>query len=199
MSEHHLLPYGGSAEPHLFQGWPLLSFCRSVKFGRRTSISHSAFTDIFCYLAHLIKNISATNSEVTHLLHSTDSSRCPLGDFSDPVVALWSSKTFQLLSRVTECGPIHDAAFSPSAASQLACVGEQGVFFCFIHTRGLDVDLKVKNNTFHHYGKMMCSYFLDQDVQTCCVQLKYIKKLFSVCKASCIYWVPQWLTAHQPL
>ncbi|XP_045924452.1 WD repeat-containing protein 90 [Micropterus dolomieu] len=66
------------------------------------------------------------------------------GDFSDLEVALWSCKTFQLLSSVSVSGPIHDAAFSPSAASQLACVGSEGAYFCLIHTHGLDVDLKVQ-------------------------------------------------------
>ncbi|KAF3704531.1 WD repeat-containing protein 90 [Channa argus] len=67
-----------------------------------------------------------------------------VGDFSDPEVALWSSKTFQLLSSVRVSGPVHDAAFSPSAASQLACVGSHGVYFCLIHTHGQNVDLKVQ-------------------------------------------------------
>ncbi|XP_034716336.1 WD repeat-containing protein 90 isoform X2 [Etheostoma cragini] len=66
------------------------------------------------------------------------------GDFSDPEVALWSSKTFQLLSSVSVSGPIHDAAFSPSTASQLACVGSRGAYFCLINTHGLDVVLKVQ-------------------------------------------------------
>nr|XP_046233487.1 WD repeat-containing protein 90 isoform X2 [Scatophagus argus] len=66
------------------------------------------------------------------------------GDFSEPVVALWSSKTYQLLSSVTVSGPIHDVAFSPSAASQLAYVGSQGTYFGLIHTHGLDVGLKVQ-------------------------------------------------------
>ncbi|XP_049916646.1 WD repeat-containing protein 90 isoform X3 [Epinephelus moara] len=66
------------------------------------------------------------------------------GDFSAPEVALWSTKTFQLLSSVSVSGPIHDVAFSPSAASQLACVGSQGVYFCLLHTHGSDVDLKVQ-------------------------------------------------------
>uniref|UniRef100_A0A8D3BWJ5 WD repeat domain 90 n=1 Tax=Scophthalmus maximus TaxID=52904 RepID=A0A8D3BWJ5_SCOMX len=67
-----------------------------------------------------------------------------VGDFSDPEVALWSSKTFQMLSSVSVSGPIHDAAFSPSAASQIACVGSQGIYFCLIHNRGLEEDLKVQ-------------------------------------------------------
>ncbi|XP_016889554.1 WD repeat-containing protein 90 isoform X2 [Cynoglossus semilaevis] len=65
-----------------------------------------------------------------------------VGDFSDPKVSLWSSNTFQLLSSVSVSGPIHDAAFSPSSASQLACVGSHGLYFFHIHTHGLDVDFK---------------------------------------------------------
>ncbi|KAM7381807.1 hypothetical protein PAMA_012590 [Pampus argenteus] len=67
-----------------------------------------------------------------------------VGDFSDTEMALWSTKTFQMLSSVSLSGPVHDAAFSPSAASQLACVGSQGVYFCLMHNHGLDVDLKVQ-------------------------------------------------------
>ncbi|XP_041829959.1 WD repeat-containing protein 90 isoform X2 [Melanotaenia boesemani] len=70
-----------------------------------------------------------------------------VGDFSDPGLALWSSQNFQLLSTVNVSGPIHDAAFSPSAASQMACVGTHGVYFCFIHTQSSDVDLKVQRVT----------------------------------------------------
>uniref|UniRef100_A0A3P8PJE8 WD repeat domain 90 n=1 Tax=Astatotilapia calliptera TaxID=8154 RepID=A0A3P8PJE8_ASTCA len=67
-----------------------------------------------------------------------------VGDFSDPEVALWSSRNFQMLSSVRVSGPVHDAAFSPSAASQMACVGTDGVYFCFLHTQGQDADLKVQ-------------------------------------------------------
>ncbi|XP_072229948.1 WD repeat-containing protein 90 [Leuresthes tenuis] len=70
-----------------------------------------------------------------------------VGDFSDPGLALWSCENFRLLSSVDPSGPIHDAAFSPSAASQMACVGSQGVYFCLIHTRGPEVDLKVQSVT----------------------------------------------------
>lgn len=84
------------------------------------------------------------------MLLTTDSSQSFVGDFSDPEVALWSSKTFQLLSSVSMSGPINDAAFSPSAASQLACVGSQGAYFCLIHTRGSDVELKVNEHRKTH-------------------------------------------------
>uniref|UniRef100_A0AAQ6AM06 WD repeat domain 90 n=1 Tax=Amphiprion ocellaris TaxID=80972 RepID=A0AAQ6AM06_AMPOC len=65
-----------------------------------------------------------------------------VGDFSDPEVALWSTKNFKLLSSVNVSGPIHDAAFSPSTHSQMACVGSQGAYFCLINSQGLDVDFQ---------------------------------------------------------
>ncbi|KAK0151285.1 WD repeat-containing protein 90 [Merluccius polli] len=65
-----------------------------------------------------------------------------VGDFSDPVVALWSSRTFQLLSTVRAEGPLHHAAFSPTRASQLACVGSQGALFCLVDSKLHEVDLK---------------------------------------------------------
>ncbi|KAM9424099.1 WD repeat-containing protein 90 isoform 2-T2 [Pholidichthys leucotaenia] len=58
-------------------------------------------------------------------------------------VALWSSRNFQLLLNMQVSGPIHDAAFSPSSANQMACVGSQGAYFCVLDTQGHDVDLKV--------------------------------------------------------
>ncbi|XP_038156856.1 WD repeat-containing protein 90 [Cyprinodon tularosa] len=66
-----------------------------------------------------------------------------VGDFSDPGLALWSTENFKLLSSVKMSGPIHDAAFSPSTAGQMACVGSRGVYFCFIQTHLSNTDLKV--------------------------------------------------------
>lgn len=68
-----------------------------------------------------------------------------VGDFSDSEVALWSSRTLQLLSSIKVSEPLHDAAFSPSTASQLACVGTMGVYFCLIHEHGQDVKLEVQS------------------------------------------------------
>lgn len=81
---------------------------------------------------------------------STDFSQCHEGDFSEPEVVLWSTETFQLLSNVKVSGPIHDVAFSPSAASQLACVGSLGVYFCLIQTQDSGVDLKVCSTRKRH-------------------------------------------------
>uniref|UniRef100_A0A3B5L079 WD repeat domain 90 n=1 Tax=Xiphophorus couchianus TaxID=32473 RepID=A0A3B5L079_9TELE len=65
-----------------------------------------------------------------------------VGDFFDPVLALWSSESVQLLCSVSMSAPIHDAAFSPAAARQLACVGSEGIHFCLIHTRAANTDIK---------------------------------------------------------
>lgn len=62
-------------------------------------------------------------------------------------MALWSCETFQLLSSVAVSGWVHDVAFSPLAAGQLAAVGSSGVHFCVIHAQGSDVALKVRVNS----------------------------------------------------
>uniref|UniRef100_A0AAV2LFK1 WD repeat domain 90 n=2 Tax=Knipowitschia caucasica TaxID=637954 RepID=A0AAV2LFK1_KNICA len=67
-----------------------------------------------------------------------------VGDYCDPGVVLWSCSSLQLLFSVRVSGPLHEAAFSPSSASQLACVGSQGVYFCLIHERAADVELSVR-------------------------------------------------------
>ncbi|KAJ7984499.1 hypothetical protein DPEC_G00355450 [Dallia pectoralis] len=68
-----------------------------------------------------------------------------VGDFTDLEVALWCTRTYQLLSSVGVSGPVHDVAFSPSVASQLACVGSQGMYFCTTHTLGMEVELKLQH------------------------------------------------------
>uniref|UniRef100_H2UQ97 WD repeat domain 90 n=1 Tax=Takifugu rubripes TaxID=31033 RepID=H2UQ97_TAKRU len=84
------------------------------------------------------------SGEVQCLTFSSDDRFLLSAGFSDPVVALWDSDTFQLLSSISVSGLIHDAAFSPSAANQLACVGSHGVYFCFVHACGSDVELRVR-------------------------------------------------------
>ncbi|XP_047466070.1 WD repeat-containing protein 90 [Mugil cephalus] len=91
------------------------------------------------------KTISHHKGEVQSLTFSRDDRLfLSVGDFSDPEVALWSTKNFQLLCSVSMSAPIHAAAFSPSAAAQMACVGSHGAYFCLIHTQGLESNLKVQ-------------------------------------------------------
>lgn len=65
------------------------------------------------------------------------------GDYTDPGVALWSTRTYHLLSSVGLPQPLQDLGFSPFSSSQLACVGSAGALFCLIESEGLDVQLKV--------------------------------------------------------
>ncbi|XP_049615382.1 WD repeat-containing protein 90 isoform X4 [Syngnathus scovelli] len=67
-----------------------------------------------------------------------------VGDFSDPSVAVWCGATFRMLSSEGVLGPIHDAALSPSATCQLACVGSQGVYFGLFTDSGQDGDLRLQ-------------------------------------------------------
>lgn len=79
------------------------------------------------------------------------------GGFSNPEVVLWNSQTLQLLSNVRVSGPVHEAAFSPSTFSQLACVGDQGVYFCLLHTHGQDVELNVNTVNTKYKPMYLCS------------------------------------------
>lgn len=65
------------------------------------------------------------------------------GDFEESTVALWSTHSFELLCSVKASVPLHEAAFCPSSASQLAYVGSGVVFFCYIRTRGRGAELQV--------------------------------------------------------
>ncbi|CAJ1080870.1 WD repeat-containing protein 90 isoform X1 [Xyrichtys novacula] len=92
-----------------------------------------------------LKTISHHRGAVQSLTFSRDDRFfLSVGDFSDLEVALWSTDTFQLLSSISMSGPVHDAAFSPSSASHMACVGSQGVYFSLIQTQDSNVDLKVQ-------------------------------------------------------
>uniref|UniRef100_A0A8B9L481 WD repeat domain 90 n=1 Tax=Astyanax mexicanus TaxID=7994 RepID=A0A8B9L481_ASTMX len=67
-----------------------------------------------------------------------------VGDFQESVVALWSTRSFELLCAVSVSVPLHEAAFCPSSASQLAFTGSSTVFFCTIHTHGRGAELQVQ-------------------------------------------------------
>uniref|UniRef100_A0A8C7XKR1 WD repeat domain 90 n=1 Tax=Oryzias sinensis TaxID=183150 RepID=A0A8C7XKR1_9TELE len=66
------------------------------------------------------KTISYHRGAVQSLAFSRDDRFfLSVGDFSEPGLALWSSKNFHLLSSANVSGPIHDAAFSPFTISLL--------------------------------------------------------------------------------
>ncbi|KAL7874850.1 hypothetical protein SRHO_G00058200 [Serrasalmus rhombeus] len=67
-----------------------------------------------------------------------------VGDFEESVVALWSTRSFELLCAVSVSVPLHEAAFCPSSADQLTFTGSNAVFFCYIRTRGRGAELEVQ-------------------------------------------------------
>lgn len=144
MSSQCLLPQRRRPVSCVFQGWLFLSLCWSVLYPIAVELFFS-----LCLFRIILDKVADSNRLIccksyncywlVTLHHYT-------GDFSDPEVALWSSRNFQMLSSVRVSGPVHDAAFSPSAASQMACVGTDGVYFCFLHTQGQDADLKVNDH-----------------------------------------------------
>uniref|UniRef100_A0AAR2K9A7 WD repeat domain 90 n=1 Tax=Pygocentrus nattereri TaxID=42514 RepID=A0AAR2K9A7_PYGNA len=66
-----------------------------------------------------------------------------VGDFEESVVALWCTRSFELLCAVSVSVPLHEAAFCPSSADQLTFTGSNAVFFCYIRTRGRGAELEV--------------------------------------------------------
>lgn len=67
-----------------------------------------------------------------------------LGDFSEAVVALWSTRSFELLCTVQMSVPLHDAAFCPFTANELTLIGSDTVFFTHIQTHEQRTELQVQ-------------------------------------------------------
>lgn len=67
-----------------------------------------------------------------------------VGDFSEPVVALWSTRSFELLCTVQISVPLHDASFCPFTANELTLVGSSAVVFTHIQTRDNGTELQVQ-------------------------------------------------------
>uniref|UniRef100_A0A8C1U243 WD repeat domain 90 n=1 Tax=Cyprinus carpio TaxID=7962 RepID=A0A8C1U243_CYPCA len=58
-----------------------------------------------------------------------------VGYFSEPVVALWGTRSFELLCTVQISVPLHDASFCPFTAGELTLVGSSAVVFTRIQTQ----------------------------------------------------------------
>lgn len=70
-----------------------------------------------------------------------------LGDFSEAVVVLWSTRSFELLCTVQMSIPLHDAAFCPFTANELMLIGSEAVFFTNLQSHEHSTELKVRTNT----------------------------------------------------
>uniref|UniRef100_A0A671RFH1 WD repeat-containing protein 90-like n=1 Tax=Sinocyclocheilus anshuiensis TaxID=1608454 RepID=A0A671RFH1_9TELE len=67
-----------------------------------------------------------------------------VGDFSEPVVALWSTRSFELLCTIQISVPLHDASFCPFTANELTLVGSSAVVFTRIQTQDNSTELQVQ-------------------------------------------------------
>ncbi|XP_077358986.1 WD repeat-containing protein 90 isoform X2 [Festucalex cinctus] len=114
-----------------------------------SAASKSANKSLICIWAiqsgACLNTISYHRGAVQSLAFSKDDRfLLSIGDFSDPAVVVWSTATFQMLSSENGLGALHDAAFSPFVAAQLACVGSQGVYFGLFNGHEQDGDLKLQ-------------------------------------------------------
>uniref|UniRef100_A0A8C8S311 WD repeat-containing protein 90 n=1 Tax=Pelusios castaneus TaxID=367368 RepID=A0A8C8S311_9SAUR len=66
-----------------------------------------------------------------------------VGDYSDRTLALWTTHTYDLMSSTHFSEPVHEVAFNPLSAGELACVGRGAVTFWLMEQRGADISLKV--------------------------------------------------------
>ncbi|KAL1248327.1 hypothetical protein QQF64_021645 [Cirrhinus molitorella] len=67
-----------------------------------------------------------------------------VGDFSEAVVALWSTRSFELLCTVQISVPLHDASFCPFTANELTLIGSSAVVFTQIQTHDNSTELQVQ-------------------------------------------------------
>ncbi|XP_060116727.1 LOW QUALITY PROTEIN: WD repeat-containing protein 90 [Heteronotia binoei] len=66
-----------------------------------------------------------------------------LGDYTDRVMALWNTHTYELMTSTRFSEPVHEVAFSPLLAGHLACVGKGALTFWLMEEQGTDISLKV--------------------------------------------------------
>ncbi|XP_068921625.1 WD repeat-containing protein 90 [Petaurus breviceps papuanus] len=66
-----------------------------------------------------------------------------LGDYSDRTIALWNAFTYELMSSTRFTEPVHEVAFNPFSANELACVGQGAITFWLMKQWGADINLQV--------------------------------------------------------
>lgn len=62
-------------------------------------------------------------------------------------MALWSTRSFEMLCSVQMSVPLHDAAFCPFTANELTLIGSDAVFFTRVQTREQRTELQVCTDT----------------------------------------------------
>ncbi|PIO31188.1 hypothetical protein AB205_0180910, partial [Aquarana catesbeiana] len=66
-----------------------------------------------------------------------------VGDFRDGKLALWSTRTYELLASSQICQPVHAVFFNPAHANSFSCVGTGAVSFWRIEEQGMSTQMKV--------------------------------------------------------
>ncbi|XP_027718740.1 WD repeat-containing protein 90 isoform X2 [Vombatus ursinus] len=66
-----------------------------------------------------------------------------LGDYSDRTIALWNAFTYELMSSTRFMEPVHEVAFNPFSANELACVGQGAITFWLTKRWGADINFQV--------------------------------------------------------
>ncbi|KAM9292263.1 WD repeat-containing protein 90-like, partial [Gastrophryne carolinensis] len=66
-----------------------------------------------------------------------------VGDFRDGKIALWSTRTYELLTSSRLCQPVHAITFNPAHANSFACVGSGAVSFWCIEEQPSSIQIKV--------------------------------------------------------
>ncbi len=62
-------------------------------------------------------------------------------------MALWSTRSFELLCTVQISVPLHDASFCPFTANELTLIGSSAVVFTRIQTQDNSTELQVHTDT----------------------------------------------------
>ncbi|XP_074866919.1 WD repeat-containing protein 90 isoform X2 [Carettochelys insculpta] len=73
-----------------------------------------------------------------------------LGDYSDRTLALWNAQTYDLMSSTRFSEPVHEVAFNPLSASELACVGRGAMTFWLMEEQAGDISLKIHRAPIPH-------------------------------------------------
>ncbi|XP_018426891.1 PREDICTED: WD repeat-containing protein 90 [Nanorana parkeri] len=66
-----------------------------------------------------------------------------VGDFRDGKLALWSTRTYELLASSQICQPVHAITFNPAHANSFSCVGTGAVSFWRIEDQAVSTQMKV--------------------------------------------------------
>ncbi|XP_075686881.1 WD repeat-containing protein 90 isoform X2 [Rhinoderma darwinii] len=91
-----------------------------------------------------IKTLQLHRTEVQTMSFSRDDRLLlTVGDYRDGSLALWSTRTYEMLASSKLCHPVHAAIFNPLHADTFACVGSRTVNFWRVEENGTSSQMKV--------------------------------------------------------